>query len=65
MGDYYRIPMDDRDLNYAKYFSEGDEREAELDDFHSHNTTRLGISEIEALLRTLPEIQGELARAGH
>jgi UDP-N-acetylglucosamine 4,6-dehydratase/5-epimerase len=65
MGDYFRIPMDDRDLNYAKYFSEGDEREAELDDFHSHNTTRLGVGEIEALLRTLPEIQGELARAGH
>jgi UDP-glucose 4-epimerase len=64
MGDYFRIPMDDRDLNYAKYFSEGDEQEAALEDFHSHNTTRLGIPDIEDLLRALPEIQLELARIG-
>jgi UDP-glucose 4-epimerase len=65
MGDYFRIPMDDRDLNYAKYFSEGDEQEAALEDFHSHNTTRLGIPDIEDLLSTLPEIQAELARIGN
>ena len=41
MGDYYRIPADNRDLNYAKYFSEGEERISQLDDFTSHNTKRL------------------------
>ena len=38
MGDYYRVPMDDRDLNYGKYFTEGDVGESAIDDYHSHNT---------------------------
>lgn len=66
MGDYYRVPMDDRDLNYAKYFSEGDEERSDWTDFHSHNARRLSVPEIEELLRGLPEIRAELAawRAG-
>jgi len=57
MGDYYRIAMDTRDLDYAKFFSEGDEHELEVEDFHSHNAPRLDVPEIVGLLRTLPEIQ--------
>lgn len=58
--DYIRVRMDDRDLNYDKYFSEGDLLEAATDDYHSHNTRRLSIEEIMALLATLPEIRSEL-----
>jgi UDP-glucose 4-epimerase len=61
MGDYYRVRMDDRDLNYAKYFTEGDAKEAELDDYTSHNTKRLDVKEVEELLLTLPEIRRALA----
>lgn len=60
MGDYYRIRMDDRDLNYNLYFSEGDRKEAELEDYTSHNTRRLNIAEIEELLLSLPEVRAEL-----
>lgn len=61
LGDYYRVRMDDRDLNYALYFTEGDPGIAPLDDYHSHNTTRLKVPAIEALLLGLPEIRAELA----
>lgn len=61
---YWRIPLDDRDLNYGKYFSEGDERPETVDDFHSHNTRRLSVSEVQELLLSLPEIQAELAAVG-
>ncbi len=60
MGDYYRVPLDDRDLNYAKYFSEGDERQADYDDFHSHNAQRLTVPEVEALLLELPQIRSRV-----
>lgn len=60
-GEYFRVRMDDRDLNYALYFSEGDTDVAPIDDYHSHNTTRLTVPEVEALLLGLPEIQAELA----
>jgi UDP-glucose 4-epimerase len=60
-GDYFRIAMDSRDLNYAKYFTEGDRGEAEIDDYTSHNTRRLDVPEVEGLLRTLPEISAMLA----
>ncbi|MBI3562323.1 MAG: polysaccharide biosynthesis protein [Gammaproteobacteria bacterium] len=63
LGDYYRIRMDDRDLNYGKYFTEGDTREAEFDDYTSHNTQRLSIPEIETLLLALPEIHADLKRS--
>lgn len=60
MDDYYRIPLDERDLNYAKYFTEGDEEEALIEDYTSHNTQRLGVKEVEELLLSLPSIQEEL-----
>lgn len=57
MGDYYRVPLDDRDLNYAKYFSEGDEGQSDYEDFHSHNTRRLNVAEVESLLLELPQVR--------
>lgn len=60
MGGYYRIPADNRDLNYAKYFSEGETDISKLDDYTSHNTHRLNIEEIKSLLLTLDYIKEEL-----
>lgn len=60
LGEYYRVKMDDRDLNYGKYFTEGEPKEAQLDDYHSHNTYRLSVKEIEELLLSLPEVVAEL-----
>jgi UDP-glucose 4-epimerase len=60
MGDFYRIPADNRDLNYAKYFSEGAEDTSKVDDYHSHNTQQLGLDEMKLLLSTLPFIQKEV-----
>ncbi|GEM55118.1 UDP-glucose 4-epimerase [Flavobacterium branchiophilum] len=57
MGDFYRIPADNRDLNYALFFSEGDSKISEINDYNSHNTTLLTISEIEILLKKLPYIK--------
>lgn len=61
MGDYLRVRMDVRDLNYAKYFTEGNREEIVLDDYHSHNTERLNVKQVEELLLTLPSVQAELA----
>jgi len=58
-GDYYQILMDNRDLNYKKYYSEGDIN-IPSEDYTSYNTTRLNVAEIKKLLLTLPEIQQEL-----
>jgi len=60
MGSYYRISADNRDLNYAKYFSEGEEKISSLDDYTSHNTERLNVEQIKALLVRLDFIQKEL-----
>ena len=60
MGGYYRIPADNRDLNYAKYFSEGEEEISSLDDYTSHNTNRLNVEQIKTLLLKLDYIQVEL-----
>jgi UDP-N-acetylglucosamine 4,6-dehydratase/5-epimerase len=60
MGDYYRIPADNRDLNYAQYFSEGEEKLSHLDDYTSHNTNRLNIEQIKKLLLKLDYIKEEL-----
>jgi len=57
MGRYYRIPADNRDLNYEKYFVEGEEHISELDDYTSHNTQRLDIPGIKQLLLKLDYIQ--------
>jgi len=60
MGDYYRVHLDDRDLNYTIYFTEGDKEEAKYDDYHSHNTRQMDVKEMEQLLLSLPEVQAEL-----
>jgi len=60
MGNYYRIRLDDRNLNYALYFTEGDKKETQIDDYHSHNTTRLNVKQVEELLLTLKYVQNEL-----
>lgn len=60
MGDYYRIPADNRDLNYAKYFSEGDQEISLIDDYTSHNTRRLNVEQIKELLLSLDFIKDEL-----
>ena len=51
MGDYFRIPADNRDLNYDKYFVEGQEEIAQIDDYHSHNTLRLDVEGMKELLK--------------
>jgi UDP-glucose 4-epimerase len=60
MDGYYRIPADNRDLNYAKYFSEGEESISGFEDYTSHNTTRLSIDQIKTLLLKLDYIQDQL-----
>ncbi len=60
MVEFYRIPADNRNLNYAKYFSEGNEISGDLEDYHSHNTEQLGVDGIKNLLIKLPIIQEEL-----
>lgn len=65
MGDYYRVPMDGRDLNYSKYFTEGDTTESSLEDYTSHNTEQLDVAALEALMLTLPEVREALQAAGH
>lgn len=62
MGRYFRIPADNRDLNYKKYFVEGEKRISEVDDYTSHNTERLDVAGVEALLAKLDYIQ-EMLRA--
>jgi len=64
LGAYYRVPMDGRDLNYGKYFVEGDARQPTLEDYHSHNTERLDLHGVKQLLLTLPELRAELQSAG-
>ena len=60
MGDYYRIPADNRDLNYAKYFSEGEEKISRLDDYTSHNTQLLNVEQVKTLLLKFDFIQEQL-----
>ena len=59
-GQYYRVPADDRDLNYDSYFVRGEQNISELEDFNSHNTRRLGVPEIKALLSKLGYPRDEL-----
>ena len=56
LGDYYRIPADSRDLNYAKYFSEGELALSTLDDYTSHNTRQLTVPQVVETLKKLPVI---------
>ncbi|WP_313380631.1 polysaccharide biosynthesis protein [Proteiniphilum saccharofermentans] len=57
MGDYFRIPADSRDLNYDKFFVEGQEDISKVEDYHSHNTLRLNVEEMKTLLLKLPEVR--------
>jgi len=60
MGDYFRVKLDERDLNYNAYFSEGEGQTKTFDDYHSHNTERLDVEGTKKLLLSLPEVQAEL-----
>lgn len=62
MGRYYRIPADNRDLNYDKFILEGQPEANDIDDYTSHNTTRLRVTEIKDLLLSLNYIQNELIK---
>lgn len=62
LGRYYRIPADDRDLNYDKYFSVGQPEIAEIEDYTSHNTERLDIAGVKQTLLKLPLIRSALPR---
>ncbi|WP_226344412.1 polysaccharide biosynthesis protein [Agilicoccus flavus] len=57
-GDYFRVPVDARSMQYSKYFEEGDPRASVESDYTSENTTRLDVDATVALLRTLPEFGG-------
>lgn len=60
LGDYFRVSMDDRDLNYEKYFSVGNEEESQFNDYHSHNTDRLNVPQVKELLLSLKEVREQL-----
>lgn len=60
MGDFYRIPADNRDLNYAKYFSEGEQDVSQIEDYHSHNTEQQDVEGMKQLLSKLPLIRKEV-----
>jgi len=62
MGLYYRIPADNRDLNYNKYFIEGEQELSLLDDYTSHNTIQLGVEETISLLLKLNYIKTQLKK---
>ncbi len=59
-GDYFRIPADNRDLNYDQYFSEGEEDIARFEEYHSHNTQRLDIDGTIELLLKLPSVREDI-----
>ena len=60
MGNYYRIPCDTRDLNYDKFFTQGNEDISKIEDYHSHNTRRLDVEEMKELLLKLRFIREDL-----
>lgn len=60
LNNYFRIPADNRDLNYTKYFGKGEIKISTHEDYNSHNTNRLSLSETKELLLTLPFIRKEL-----
>lgn len=60
MGDFYRIPADNRDLNYSRYFSQGEVNISEIEDYHSHNTERLTRDQLKDTLLNLQYIKDNL-----
>ncbi len=65
MGNFYRVPADNRTLNYDKYFTEGDEKRMTLTEFNSDNTQRLTLEETKAKIASLEYIQNELSGVGN
>ena len=61
MGNFYAVPADNRDLNYDKYFKDGDTKRATIEEFNSDNTRRLNLEETKAKIASLTYIQNELA----
>jgi UDP-glucose 4-epimerase len=61
-GDYFRIPADTRDLNYNKFFTEGESKVALAEEYNSHNTTRLNVEEIKKLLLKLHSIREDVLK---
>jgi UDP-N-acetylglucosamine 4,6-dehydratase len=61
-GNYFRVPSDNRDLNYNLYFSEGSSAVQQLEDYHSHNTKRLDVEEMKQQLLRLSEIRNYMAK---
>lgn len=62
MGNFYRVPADKRDLNYDKYFKDGNQERSKLTEFNSNNTQRLGVEQVKEKLLALKYIQEELAK---
>ena len=60
MGEFYRVPADNRDLNYSKYLSKGEKSVSQLEDYHSHNTTRLDVKGVKKLLSKLTIVKKEI-----
>lgn len=60
MGDFYRIPADNRDLNYRRYYSEGETDISQIEDYHSHNTNHLNSQELRQTLKNLNFIKESL-----
>ena len=60
MGNFYAVPADNRDLNYDKFFKEGDVKRASIEEFNSNNTKRLNLEETKAKIASLTYIQNEL-----
>ena len=65
MGDFYRVPADNRDLNYDKFFKEGDTQRVTIEEFNSNNTKRLSLEETKEKIASLEYIQNELKRVGN
>ena len=65
LGNFYRVPADNRDLNYDKYFKEGDENRATIDEFNSNNTRQLDVAETKEKIASLEYIQNELNGNGN
>ena len=64
LGGFYRVPADNRTLNYDKYFTEGDNRRKVLEELNSDNTKQLTLKETKAKIASLEYIQEELAKQG-
>jgi UDP-glucose 4-epimerase len=62
LGNYFKIPADTRDLNYSKYFEEGNEKISNSEEYNSHNTERLSKNQLKTLLLSLEYVQNNLIK---